>query len=319
MPDQEFPLVPMEPGAPGHPASLVPAAGLPSPSRFEAYARMAHAQPILSLEQEQCLVERWRKERDPDAARQLVLSHLRLVVKVVRSHRGYGLPEADLAQEGTVGLMRAVHRFDPRVGVRLAAYALRWVEAEVREFIFRNYRLVRLGGTAAMKKLFFGYRHTLAALRALRADRDPGVSSGEVARALGVDVEQVEAARGYFLGRDLALDAPSPAGEEDGQAEPSQALMLAALPAEATTPAEAAESSDTRRAIAVVVRQALDELPSRDRDILSARRLSQPPVGLVSLGKRWGISAERVRQIEARALARLRDRLEGAGARGLLE
>jgi RNA polymerase sigma factor (sigma-70 family) len=143
--------------------SLLPR--LPSPLNFEAYARAVQALPFLDDARERELAMAWKTTQDKGAAWELVMAHLRLVVRVVRDQAGYGLSPGDLAQEGTVGLMKAVHRFDPDRGIRLAAYAIKWIEAEVREYIMRNWRLVRLGSGSAMKKLFFGYRQALTSLR----------------------------------------------------------------------------------------------------------------------------------------------------------
>lgn len=296
--------------------ALVPAAAplLPSPSNFEAYARAVQQWPMLDEAEEKRLIQQWRDHGSREAARELVASHLRLVVRVVRDHRGYGLPEGDLAQEGTVGLMRAVHKFDPSVGVRLAAYALRWIEAEIKEFIFRNWRLVKLGGTSAMKKLFFGYRHTMASLRELHVDRAAGVTPEEVAQAMGLSEAQVRQARAYFSGRDLALESPGPEGS-DG---PSDALMLEALPANQDTPEVLAEEENRQQAVHRLVHQAMARLPERDRAILTARKMLSPPQGLAELGVQWGVSAERVRQIENKAAAALAKELKALGAVQLL-
>ena len=287
---------------------------LPSPSQFEAYARAVQRWPMLSEDEEQRLVTAWRDRHDRDAARDLVASHLRLVVRVVRDHRGYGLSEGDLAQEGTVGLMRAVHKFDPAVGVRLAAYAIRWIEAEIREFIFKNWRVVRLGGTSAMKKLFFGYRATVASLRDMKADRTAGVTAEEVSRAMGLTEEQVHQARAYFGGRDMALDGP----RSDDDDAPSEALMLEALVDDSEGIAAQVEEEDRVDAVQKAVRQAVAKLPERDRQVLIARRLSTPPRGLAEVGEELGISAERVRQLEQRAAARLAVLLEEQGAQSLV-
>ena len=287
---------------------------LPPPSQFEAYARAVQQCPMLTEEREHELVAAWRQTQDGQAARELVMSHLRLVVRVVRDHRGYGLPEGDLAQEGTVGLMRAVHRFDPSVGVRLAAYAVRWIEAEIREFIFKNWRLVKLGGTAAMKKLFFGYRQTVTSLQEMGEQREPGVSPQVVAQAMGLTAEQVERAQAYFGGRDLALEAPA----QDGEEGPSDALMLEALPALDDSPASRIEEQDRVSAVQAMVRSALAALPERDRTILVARRLTSPPRGLAEVGSDLGISAERVRQLENRAVKALEQSLASSGAPELL-
>lgn len=297
-------------------SALVPAASplLPSPSNFEAYARAVQQWPMLDEGEEKRLINDWREKGDRNAARELVASHLRLVVRVVRDHRGYGLPEGDLAQEGTVGLMRAVHKFDPAVGVRLAAYALRWIEAEIREFIFRNWRLVKLGGTSAMKKLFFGYRQTVASLRELHADRAAGVSPEEVAEAMGLNEQQVRQARAYFSGRDLALEGP----RADDAETPSDALMLEALPSNHETPAALAEEEDRQSAVRTLVHQALSGLPERERAILIARKMTTPAVGLAELGAKWGVSAERVRQLENKATSTLAKELKALGASQLL-
>lgn len=292
-------------------------ARLPSPTQFDAYARMAQQWPMLSEAEEKDLVAAWRESQDAEAARALVLSHLRLVIRVVRDHRGYGLPEGDLAQEGTVGLMRAVHRFDPAVGVRLAAYAVRWIEAEVREFIFKNFRMVRMGASSAMKKLFFGYRQTLASLRALGDDREVGVSVQEVAQAMGVSQAQAELAHAFFGGRDLGWETPGSGEEAD--AGPNQALMLEALPSDAPTPAILVENANSRQAIVGTVQRALAQLSERDRAIVQARRLTTPAVGLAELGQQWGVSAERIRQLEQRAVAQLKSALAQSNAQELLE
>lgn len=303
-------------------APVVPSGGMPvpaqfpSPTNFEAYARMAHAWPMLKEQREEALVKAWREHQDAEAARELVLSHLRLVVRVVRDHRGYGLPEGDLAQEGTVGLMRAVHRFDPKIGVRLAAYAVRWIEAEIREFIFKNFRMVRLGTSSAMKKLFFGYRKTLASLRQMGSERQVELSDQDMANAMGVTTEQVEIARAFFTGKDLGWDMPAQDTEEEVGS--NQAMMLQALPLDHDTPETLVETNSTRQAIVRSVQAALSCLPERDQAIVRARRLSSPPVGLAELGAHWGISAERVRQLEQRAVKILEKSLREAGAPALL-
>lgn len=283
--------------------ALVPTA-LPSPSNFEAYARAVQQLPMLSAAQEKAYVAAWADHADRDAARELVLSHLKLVVKVVRAHRGYGLPEGDLAQEGTVGLMRAVHRFDPAVGVRLAAYAVRWIEAEIREFIFRSWRLVRMGGSAGAKKLFFGYRQTVEALRKMGADDRPkNVTAQDIATAMDLPLSQVHQAEAYFRGRDVALLAPA-----DGEGA-SEQISLESVASDVAGPQELHEVSSMRASTQLAVRHALDTLPERDRDILIARKLQTPPVGLQELGDRLGISAERVRQLELRAMKAMKEQL----------
>lgn len=294
--------------------ALVPAAAWPSPTDFEAYARMANQCPVLEENQERALVERWQAHGDRDAARDLVLSHLRLVIRVVRDHRGYGLSPGDLAQEGTIGLMKAVQRFDLAVGVRLAAYALRWIEAEIKEFIFRNWRMVRLGTSAAMKKLFFGYRQALASLRAWQVDRPVGVSDQQLAQALELPVAQVREAAGFFGGRDLAL-AP-PAGEA-GDDSTSQVLALEMADPQAL-PEEVCEQRDTQAHIVHQVRAALSALSPREQEVIRVRRMQQPAEGLAEIAARWGVSAERVRQVEVKALKRLEQALRTPDVQDLL-
>lgn len=277
---------------------------LPSPSQFEMYARAVQKFPILSLEEEKRLTEAWCQYQDRDAARDLVLSHLRLVVKAVRDHAGYGLPPGDLAQEGTVGLMRAIHGFNPQQDVRLAAYAWKWIEAEIREFIFKSWRLVRLGSGATMRKLFFNYRKTVDALKKMSPDRPVGVSAQEIAKALDLPEDQVQVASRYFLGKDVSM-APTESDDEQGY-EGSEALQYEATQYHAwkggddTPESIVAEHRDDqlgRQAIA----HALLKLDDRSRAILTARRLSEPAVSLKELSSQWDVSIERVRQIEHQA------------------
>ncbi len=298
---------------------------LPSPTQFPAYARAVNALPVLSQEQETLLAKAWRDHGDRNAAAQLVLAHLRQVVKVVRDHAGYGLPQADLAQEGTVGLMQAVHRFDPDRGVRLASFASHWILAAVREYIARNWRMVRLGTSSAMKKLFFGYRSAVAGLRAYGVDRDSSGFVADVAKAMELSSEQVESARAYFSSRDLSMDAQVPgapgasmihAGFSDVHSGGANLGATGSTPVGQTngdrlgdpspTPEESLIDADFASHATTALRKALVRLSCRDREILTARRLLDKPQGLVELGLKHGISAERVRQIENRAIRQLR-------------
>lgn len=294
--------------------ALAPLRPLPPPTQFEAYARAVAQQPFLSETEEAELVGRWRDGGDRAAAWRLVVSHLRLVVRAVRDHQGYGMPPGDLAQEGTVGLMKAVRRFDPEHGVRLAAYAVRWIEAEIREFIFRNWRLVRLSGSSALRKLFFGYRKTVAALRGWGEERSP-VDPEVVAQVLAVPAAEVRAAEGYFRGQDEGLYRPD-SGDPDHENSEERSLALPEGWAGSDDPAESELARDSHAAMRAAVRHALADLPERDRAIVVARRLKEPSEGLQELGRVWGVSAERVRQIENRAWDRLRRSL--ASSRGLL-
>ena len=275
---------------------------LPSPSQFEVYARAVNSIPLLSEEEEMRLTQAWYNHQDRNAARDLVLSHLRLVVKAVRDHAGYGLSPSDLAQEGTVGLMRAIHGFNPSQNVRLAAYAWKWIEAEIREFIFKSWRLVRLGSGSTMRKLFFNYRKTVESLKKLAPDRQMGVSTQDIAKALDLPEDQVELASRYFLGQDVSM-APSDSegshyeGTEGLQLEASQHAAWTASdnPEDYTTEAQSTQMG--RKAIA----KALLSLDDRSREILMARRLSEPAVSLKELSAQWDVSIERVRQIEHQA------------------
>jgi len=279
-----------------------PGASLPSPTDFASYARAVAELPMLSAEEETTLAQAWRQHQDRAAAWRLVMAHLRQVVSVVRAHAGYGLPPGDLAQEGTVGLMKAVKRFDPDRGVRLGAYAVHWIEAEVREYIVHNWRMVRLGSTAAMKKLFFGYRKTVAALRGWGEERDVAPTAAAIAQVLDLTPAQVTTAEAFFRGQDMALDGPGLDGEEDVERSDLAQLMWQR---EGVTPEEALVATDWTATRHSALEQALATLPPRDQAIFRERRLKEPATGLAELGQRYAISAERVRQIEARTLKRV--------------
>lgn len=285
-----------------------PSHTLPSPLNFEAYARAVNQLPFLDEARERELATAWHDRKDKLAAWELVMSHLRLVVRVVRDQAGYGLSPGDLAQEGTVGLMKAVHRFEPAKGIRLASYAIKWIEAEVREYIMRNWRLVRLGSGAAMKKLFFGYRQAVASLQSWGVDRDVAPSVQALAKELDLDDRQVAQAQAYFAGRDVGLTRDREG--EDSQEERSGLQALAFGGATVADPAWAAEAADQETQRHQALAQALAQLPERDRAIVEARHLTATPLGLAELGERHGVSAERVRQIEKRALENLRKKME---------
>jgi RNA polymerase sigma-32 factor len=236
------------------------------------------------------------------------------VVRVVRDHESYGVSPGDLAQEGSIGLMKAVRRFDPSRGVRLGAYAVRWIEAEVREYIAHNWRLVRLGSSTAMKKLFFGYRQTVAALRQWGEERDVAPTTQAVADALNLSPAQVARAEAFFRGQDLTL---APSAEEDGDsgAQVQDRWGLQVWTQEGhLTPQERLAEEDLTAFRHRTLDAALAQLPERDRAIFTARRLQEPAEGLAHLGERFQISAERVRQIEARALAQVSQTLRPQAA-----
>ena len=271
---------------------------LPSPNNFPAYARAVATIPEMSAQEEQQLVKQWQENKDADAARKLVLSHLYLVVKLVRSHAGYGLPEGDLAQEGTVGLMKAVHKFDGAKHVRLATYAWYWIEAEIREFILKNWRLVSWGTSSLAKKLFFGYRKTVNSLKKLGEERS--VPNGaEIAEALDVSVEDAEMARNYFLGADIEIFTED---DDDEIVRPRAVLSTDA------TPERAAESSERHHQLQSILKM-LPSLPAKQKSVVEGRFLTNPPLTLSVLAQQLGVSVERVRQIEGEALKNIRKKM----------
>jgi RNA polymerase sigma-32 factor len=288
-------LVPFSPHAfalnPGHVGSI------------DAYIQAVNRVPMLAPDEELRLARTYRDENDLDAAGRLVMSHLRLVVAVARNYLGYGLPHADLIQEGNIGLMKAVKRFDPERGVRLVSFALHWIRAEIHEYILKNWRLVKVATTKAQRKLFFNLRSMKPGLGTMSPDQVEGV-----ARELNVKPEEVTEMETRLSGGDIALEGRSDDGEEafspidylaDAESEPTQVLQ--------------------RRQYDVLqtegVRQALEQLDSRSRRIIEARWLDEGSDGRVGtatlheLAEEFGVSAERIRQIEAKALQKMRGSL----------
>lgn len=269
------------------------------PATFQGMAAFAASIPMLDNHRENELVRAWSHNRDIDAARELVLSHLRLVIKCVRDHQGYGLGREDMVQEGLVGLMKAVHRFKVDMGVRLGVFARHWIVAQIREYIFHNWRIVRLGSGKAMKKLFFGYRSTLDRLARLDPGARPCLLDERVASELGVEASHVQQAAGFLMGNDASLDAPVVDGGS------AQALV----PWSGDT-MDVVEQEDHADNASRRLYQALEKLPGREIDIVRSRHLTQPPAPLRVLADRHGISIERVRQIEKKALESLAGRLQ---------
>ncbi len=263
---------------------------------LDAYIQAVNAIAVLSPSEEQRLARRFAQEQDLDAARELVLSHLRFVVHISRGYLGYGLPLGDLIQEGNVGLMKAVKRFDPDVGVRLISFAVHWIRAEIHEFVLRNWRLVRVATTKAQRKLFFNLRS---------AKRNLGWLSREeteaIARDLGVPTGEVTEMEQRLAGRDVVYD-PVPNEDDDGVFTPAQYL-----PAPDADPAEALEADDWQQRATEQLHSALLALDERSREIVTARWMSERKATLQDLAGRFGISAERVRQIEQQALRTMRD------------
>jgi len=274
---------------------------LPIPSTvgsIDAYIQAANRYPMLSEAEEQRLAKRFHDEGDVDAARQLVLSHLRLVISIARGYLGYGLPHADLIQEGNIGLMKAVKRYDPARGVRLVSFAMHWIKAEIHEYILKNWRLVKVATTKAQRKLFFN-------LRSLKSDYEgvdtlSGTQAAEVAARLGVKQEEVVEMETRLSGRDLALEGSPDDGDDafapidylaDSRYEPTRML----------------ENKATARLQDEGLHEALQELDPRSRRIVEARWLHDGEAAtLHELAAEFNVSAERIRQIEVKALQKMR-------------
>ena len=271
----------------------VPAAG-----SLDQYIQSVNRMPMLSEQQEVELATRLRDEGDVDAARQLVLSHLRVVVAIARGYLGYGLPHADLIQEGNIGLMKAVKRFDPTRGVRLVSFAIHWIKAEIHEYILKNWRLVKIATTKAQRKLFFN-------LRGMKQDSSTlqPAEVQSIAAQLGVKPEEVVEMETRLTGRDIPLDA----GNDD---EDERFAPIAYLPDPHAEPSEQVEQAQLARLQDSGLRDALASLDERSRAIVQRRWLSEgDSATLHELAAEYGVSAERIRQIEAKAMQKMRGML----------
>jgi len=266
---------------------------------LDAYIQSVNRFPILSEEQEFELARRLRRDDDVEAARALVLSHLRLVVSVARNYLGYGLPHADLIQEGNVGLMKAVRRFDPERGVRLVSFAIHWIKAEIHEYILRNWRLVKVATTKAQRKLFFNLRSLRRDLRTLGAEE-----SVSIARRLGVKVEDVAEMEVRMSGQDVSLEN----GPEDAE---ERVAPIAYLADPAAGPAEVLAEHQSQTLQAEGLKRAIERLDSRSRAIIERRWLGEAAT-LHELAAEYGVSAERIRQIESKAMQKIRGELTAA-------
>jgi len=269
---------------------MAPGANLP------AYIQAVSSIPVLSIERERELAEQLYYQDNVDAARELVMSHLRFVVHIARSYSGYGLAEADLIQEGNVGLMKAVKRFNPEKGVRLVSFAVHWIKAEIHEFILRNWRIVKVATTKAQRKLFFNLRKQKKSLAWLSADEAQAVADD-----LGVDVAEVQRMEGRLSSRDVAFDAPTDSDEDDAWQAPQYYLED-----QRSDPAAAVESSEWQQNSEQQLYLALDDLDERSRDILAQRWLAEDKATLHELADKYGVSAERIRQLEQNAMKKLR-------------
>jgi len=270
---------------------------------FDAYMDQVSRIAVLSREDEVELANRFRNDGDLDAARQLVLSHLRFVVHIARGYMGYGLPLGDVVQEGNVGLMKAVKRFNPDVGVRLVSFAVHWIRAEIHEYVLRNWRLVKVATTKAQRKLFFNLRKLKKNLAWLSHEETLAV-----ARDLKVSPEEVTEMEKRLAARDLSFD-PVPDSSEDGDETYSPAAYLPAPDADPAVQIENAEWDDTT---GDRLASAMKTLDARSRDILVSRWTGEAKATLHDLADKYGVSAERVRQIEANAIKKLRGLMVGA-------
>jgi RNA polymerase sigma-32 factor len=281
-------------------ATALVANNLPIPSAIgslDAYIGAVHQIPVLTVDEEQQLARRYRDAEDLDAARELVHSHLRFVVHVARGYNGYGLQLGDLIQEGNIGLMKAVKRFDPDMGVRLVSFAVHWIRAEMHEFILKNWRIVKVATTKAQRKLFFNLRKSKTRLGWMN---DAEVTA--VAADLNVSKREVLEMESRLSGRDIGFDAP--AGEDDDNAPPSPGAYLMTQDED---PSQAYERADSEGNKLELLREGMAGLDKRSRDIVVRRWLDdENKVTLQELADEYGVSAERIRQIEANALKKMK-------------
>ena len=267
---------------------------------IDAYISAVNRLPMLTHEEEVSLARRWRESQDLAAAQGLVLSHLRLVVSIARGYLGYGLPHADLIQEGNIGLMKAVKRFDPEQGVRLVSYAMHWIKAEMHEYILKNWRLVKVATTKAQRKLFFNLRSHKEGL-----DSMTPTQVDALAKTLNVKREEVIEMETRLSGRDIALESPT--DDEDDKFSP-----IAYLSSDSSEPTKVLEAQRFDRLQSEGLQSALEKLDPRSRRIVEARWLANDDgsgATLHELASEFGVSAERIRQIEAVALKKMKGSL----------
>ncbi len=267
-----------------------------SSGNLESYISSAFKLPMLTAEQEREYALQLRDHDDLDAARSLVLPHLRFVVRIARGYSGYGLQQQDLIQEGTVGLMKAVRRFDPDKGVRLVSYAVHWIRAEIHEFILRNWRIVKVATTKAQRKLFFNLRGKKKHLGWFSHQE-----VNQVAEDLGVKPETVLEMESRLYGSDLSWDLPPGVDDEERSVSPCNWL-----PDESSEPAKLVEQQDSKSSQQRLLLDAMEQLDERSRAILQARWLSDSKSTLQDLAKDYGVSAERIRQIEKSAMNKIK-------------
>lgn len=263
---------------------------------LDAYIQAVGTIPVLSKEDEQTLANRFRDHNDLDAARDLVMAHLRFVVHIAKGYTGYGLPLNDLIQEGNVGLMKAVKRFDPDYDVRLVSFAVHWIRAEIHEFVLKNWRIVKVATTKAQRKLFFNLRKAKKSLAWLSADETEAV-----AKDLGVSVKEVTEMEKRLHSRDAIFD-PTPDADDDHNFTPA-----AYLPSPESDPALLVETADWNSDATTRMASAMKTLDDRSRHILEKRWLTDDKMTLHELAAEYDISAERIRQLESNAINKLRN------------
>ncbi|HEX2559524.1 RNA polymerase sigma factor RpoH [Phenylobacterium sp.] len=261
--------------------------------------------PMLAKDEEFMLAKRWREHEDPEAAHRLVTSHLRLVAKIAMGYRGYGLPIGEVISEGNVGLMQAVKKFDPDKGFRLATYAMWWIRASIQEYILRSWSLVKMGTTAAQKKLFFNLRKAKSEISALEEGDLRPEQVRQIATKLGVLDEEVISMNRRLSGPDASLNAPL---RSDSESEWQDWLQDDVTPSQETVLADTEERS-LRMGL---LEEAMAELTDREKHILTERRLKDDPTTLEELASQYGVSRERVRQIEVRAFEKLQKSMRAA-------
>ena len=276
--------------------SLQPVDQMVPGGSLSAYVQAVSRIPVLSIERERELGEDLYYNENVQAARELVMSHLRFVVHIARSYSGYGLAEADLIQEGNAGLMKAVKRYNPEKGVRLVSFAVHWIKAEMHEFILRNWRIVKVATTKAQRKLFFNLRSAKKTLSWLSADEAKAIADD-----LGVGVHEVQRMEGRLSSRDLGYDQPVDADDDESWQAPQYYLED-----HSGDPAQLLESSEWQDNNEAQLHHALADLDERSRDILSQRWLAEKKATLHELAAQYGVSAERIRQLEQSAMKKLR-------------
>jgi len=262
---------------------------------LNSYIHAVGAIPVLSKENEQALSRRFNETEDLDAARELVMAHLRFVVHIAKGYTGYGLPLSDLIQEGNVGLMKAVKRFDPDYGVRLVSFAVHWIRAEIHEYVLKNWRIVKVATTKAQRKLFFNLRRKKKSLSWLSH-----AETLAVAEDLGVSPKEVTEMERRLSARDAIFDPPTAADDEHSF------TPAAYLPSPNANPATLVEKADWTDDATKRMTAAMKDLDERSRDILQSRWLTDKKMTLHELADRYGVSAERIRQVEANAIKKLR-------------